>query len=172
MGLVDGKPPRADLAKPRREPLRQKALGRDEQQAQLAPPQEPPGLVGLVLACRRVEGRGANAEAPHLLDLVAHQRDQRRDHDGERAIDDRRQLVAHRLAGAGRHDGEHVLAGEHGGDDLGLAGAEVVIAEDGFQRGAGRFPALTQRADPPGAAGGRRGFRRACRGGSACPCGR
>ena len=46
------------------------------------------------------------------------------------AVDDRRQLVAHRLAAAGRHDGEHVLAGEHRGDDLGLAGAEIVVAED------------------------------------------
>ncbi len=125
----------------------------------------------LVLAGRRVEGRGGDAEAAHLLHLVAHQRDQRRDDDGERAVDDRRQLVAHRLAAAGRHDGEHVLAGEHGGDDLGLAGAEIVVAEDRIRAPRARLAALSQRRRPR-AAGGRRACRRAGRGGSACPCGR
>ena len=78
--------------------------------------------------------RRGDAEAPHLLDLVAHQRDQRRDDERQPAVEHRGQLVAERLAAAGRHDGEDVLAGEHRRDDLRLAGAETVVAEDGLQR--------------------------------------
>ena len=43
---------------------------------------------------------------------------------------ERRQLVAERLACTGRHDGENVLAGEHGAHDLLLPFAEGGEAED------------------------------------------
>jgi hypothetical protein len=49
----------------------------------------------------------------------------------------RRQLVAHRFAGTGRHHREHRLAAHHRCDDLVLAGTEIIIAKDGFERGAG-----------------------------------
>ncbi len=81
----------------------------------------------------RIERRRRDPEAPHLLDLVAHQRDQRRDDQRQPAVDDRRKLVAERLAASGRHHREDILAGKHGGDDLGLAGTEGVVAEDGLE---------------------------------------
>ena len=172
MRLVDGEPPDAGVAQARRQALGLEPLRRDEEQAQLLFAQEPPGLARLVVAGRGVEGRCGDAEAAHLLHLVAHQRDQRRHDDGERAVDDRRQLVAHRLAGAGRHHGKHVLAGEHGGDDLGLAGAEIAVAEDRSERRARGCEPVSQRRRPRAAAGRRRACRRAGRGGSACPGGR
>ena len=59
-----------------------------------------------------------------LVVLILHQRDQRR-HDERDAVElERGQLVAQRLAGAGRHDRERVDAGEHVADRERLAGAE------------------------------------------------
>ena len=49
----------------------------------------------------------------------------------EAAADDRRELEAERLAAARRHDREHVLARERGGEDVLLSGTKVREAEDG-----------------------------------------
>jgi len=65
------------------------------------------------------------------VDLVFHEREQGRDDDGEAAFEEERgHLVADALAAAGWHDGEGVAAFEDGGDDLGLAGAKLGVAED------------------------------------------
>ncbi len=80
-----------------------------------------------------VERRGGDAIAAQLRDLVAHQRDQWRHHDGEPVAQQRRKLVAQRLAAAGRHHRQHVAAVENGGNDLGLAGPECPEAE-GFAK--------------------------------------
>ena len=50
----------------------------------------------------------AQPARPQRLDLVLHQRHQRRDHDREVVAHQRRQLVAERLARAGGHDHQHV----------------------------------------------------------------
>ena len=96
--------------------------------------EQAPGFVRLALVVRGVERRRGDAEKPHLLDLVAHQRDQRRNDERQLAGEQCRQLEAERLAAPGRHDREDVLAGEHRGDDFRLAVAETVIAEDALQR--------------------------------------
>ena len=49
-------------------------------------------------------------DALERLDLVLHQRDERRDHEREVRAHERGQLVAERLARAGGHDDEHVAA--------------------------------------------------------------
>jgi hypothetical protein len=64
------------------------------------------------------------------LDLVAHQRDQRRHDHREPLPGEGRKLVAQGLAGSRRHDGEHVLAGQNRTHDLLLAFAEGREAED------------------------------------------
>ena len=138
MGLVDGEPPCAELLQAHGQPVGQEALRRDEQEAQRAGAQEPPGLERLLVRGHGVERRRRHADRGHLAHLVAHQGDQRRHHDGERAVDQGRELVAHGLAAAGRHDREHVLSGQDGGDDLGLAGPEIVVAEHRFERRARR----------------------------------
>ena len=80
MGLVDGEPADAGAPEPLGEGVVGEPLGRDEEEAERRRPRalSPGGFVA-ELAGRRVERRGSDAEAPHLLDLVAHQRDQRRD---------------------------------------------------------------------------------------------
>ena len=89
----------------------------------------------LVEIIGRVEARGGNAGGRELRHLVAHQRDQRRHHHGEAAAHDRGQLIAQRLARAGRHDGEDVAPVEDCLDDLGLPGPEARKTEGGAQRG-------------------------------------
>ena len=72
-----------------------------------------------------VEAGGHGAGATHLLHLVRHEREQRRDHDGDAGQLEGGELIRERLARAGRHDREHVAAGEQIADDRLLAGAEV-----------------------------------------------
>ena len=71
-----------------------------------------------------------------LVDLVLHQRDERREDERRRGSQHRRELVRERLARAGGHQRERVAAGERGAHDLLLPGAEVVEPEVLAQRGA------------------------------------
>src|SRR5690606_26058494 len=82
---------------------------------------------------RGVEVGGGDARGLKLVDLILHQRDQRRDDDGEPGAVQRGQLETHRLAAAGRKEGEDVPTGEGGLDDLTLERAESVVAENGVE---------------------------------------
>ena len=93
--------------------------------------------LGLLAVGLRGEGAGLDAGGGQGAHLVAHQRDQRGDDESDAGARQRRELVAERLAAAGRHDGEDVAAGFDGGDDLLLAGAEVGEAEDTGEKVAG-----------------------------------
>ena len=55
-----------------------------------------------------------------LHHLVFHERDERRDDDRQAGEEQRRQLVAQRLAATGGHDGQAVPAGQNVADDVGL----------------------------------------------------
>ena len=109
-------------------------LGRHIGEAQLAARDLFQNGAVLVEIIGGIEACGRDAVAPELRHLVAHERDQRRHHDGEPVAHQRRQLIAQRLAAPGRHDGKHVAAGEDRLDDLGLAGAEVRKTEHGAQQ--------------------------------------
>jgi hypothetical protein len=93
------------------------------------------GGVALGVDERRAAGRG------HVerVDLVLHERDERRDDERQVVAHERGKLVAERLPGAGRHDDEHVARGWPDGrpDGLLLARAEGVEAEVLAQRGGG-----------------------------------
>ena len=72
----------------------------------------------------RVDERDrAGRDALQRLDLVLHQRHERRDDEREVGAHQRGQLVAERLARAGRHHDEHVAPGDRGVDRLALARA-------------------------------------------------
>ena len=77
----------------------------------------------------RVQVRRAQADLRHGVDLVLHERDQRRDDQRRAAEHARRDLVGERFTRARRHDADAVAPGEHGADDLLLSGAERFIAE-------------------------------------------
>ncbi len=73
---------------------------------------------------RAVDLGGVDADLLQLVHLVLHQGDQGRDDDRGAGELGPGELVAQGLAGAGRHDGQGVLAGEDGLDDLLLPLAE------------------------------------------------
>jgi hypothetical protein len=75
----------------------------------------------------------ARTPSGQRVDLVLHQRDQRRDHDPDAVADQRRDLVAQRLAAAGRHQHQRVATADDVADDLLLATPERVVAEDPAQ---------------------------------------
>ena len=81
------------------------------------------------------------ARTPELrerVDLVLHQRDQRRDDDADAVAQERGDLVAQRLAAAGRHEHERVAARHHPLDDRLLRAAEGGVPEHGAQALGGR----------------------------------
>ena len=78
-----------------------------------------------VAAVRRIESACRNSIGLQLCDLIAHQRDQRRDDDGQSVPQKRGQLIAKRLAAACRHDSEHVSPIEDRADNIILARPEI-----------------------------------------------
>src|SRR5262249_333045 len=81
---------------------------------------------GARLSCieARVQSRCGGAVPIHEVDLVLHQRDERRDDDGHAVEHERGQLVAEALAAAGGENGERRAAVEQRVDDLTLAWTE------------------------------------------------
>src|SRR5262249_32353076 len=71
-----------------------------------------------------MQRRCANAAAIQLVHLILHQRDEGRDHQGRARQHERRQLKSERLAGSGRHDGQHVVSVDHGPDQIFLTWTE------------------------------------------------
>src|SRR5690606_25755393 len=85
--------------------------------------------LGLARRQRAVEERGAHPQDLQRLDLVFHQRDERRYHHRRARPQDGRHLVAQRLAPAGRHEYQRVVAIQHGLDDRALLAPELLVAE-------------------------------------------
>jgi hypothetical protein len=135
VGLVDrdcADVPAGQLA---REIASQQAFRGDVEQAVLAG-------IEVRLAGRHLGGfqRGIEIGRGHpggveLVDLVLHQRDQRRDDDGQPVAHQRRKLVAEALAGTGRKDRHGVESGQGGGHDVLLERTEGIVAENLLEQG-------------------------------------
>ena len=142
MRLVDGErfhSPFAELGEKIRqhEPLR-----REVKQAVFAGVEFGEALFRLPGIQRGVEERRRHAAGGELINLILHQRDERRDNHGEPVPHHSRQLVTQALAGTGGQHGQRVAAGEKRLRDFALMRTESVVAEDFFQllfqRGHGR----------------------------------
>ncbi len=127
--LVDREERDSRLREAGEEALVVEPLRRDVQELQraLLQPIEDRALLGGVEA--RIEPRGLDPVPLQEVDLVLHQRDQRRDHDRQPAEEEGRKLVAEALAGPGRKDRERRSPGEERLDDPFLAGPEGVKTE-------------------------------------------
>ncbi len=101
---------------------------REDELAALVPDHVEPRAL-LVRRKRAVQLRCLYARLPELIDLILHQRDERRDDDGRAFQMQGRQLVAERLARARRHHRERVAPFEHGAYDLLLPGPHPRDAE-------------------------------------------
>ena len=134
--LVDGDEPHADAADPLAEALAAVAdqpLGRDVQQPARAAAHHRHRRAALLWRLRAVQARGGHAARHQAVDLVLHQRDERRDDQRQprarRAIvDQRRRLEAERLAAAGRQHQHAVAALEDRVDRLALPRPELAEA--------------------------------------------
>ena len=111
------------------EPGVTQALGRHVRHARAAARE---ALEGGVLVARRergVEPHHLEPELGQLVVLILHQRDERRDDQRDAVELEGGELVAERLAAAGRHDRQRIDAGDHVADGQALAGTEVADAE-------------------------------------------
>ena len=97
--------------------------------------QPAPDGVGLLFRVARGQRPRRNPRLTQGAHLVAHQRNQRRDHHRDALSAQRGQLEAQRFPAPRRHDRQHVFARDHGLHDLLLAGAEAVESEDGRKKG-------------------------------------
>ena len=128
--LVDDEARDVELAEQPQELIGCEPFGRDVQQPQRVPPR---GAQHARAGCRpssiECSAPDADAASIQLVDLILHQRDQRRHDERRPGQHHRRQLVAERLARSGRHHREHVAPAEHGGDDLLLSLPELRMTE-------------------------------------------
>ena len=149
MRLVDGQNIGPRRAQQRLRVSAHEPLGCDIKETIAALPQ---ALLDRGVIARAVDGIQSgrrDAARAQLLHLIAHQGDQRRDDDGEARAHDGWKLITKRLAGAGRHHGEDVLAVENGLKHFQLPRPEVGKAETALQRRAGVNHVVEQEA-PPG----------------------
>jgi hypothetical protein len=130
----------------------QQALGGDVDEVEVAAEDGLLDLLRFPPVERRVEDGGLDAELGQRVDLVLHQRDQRRDDDGAAGAEQGGNLVAEALAAAGRHQHQRIAAAGDVVDDFGLRAAEGGVAEDVAQ-------------DLQGCCCGRHRFRAGLRGG-------
>ncbi len=105
-------------------------LHRDHEDADLAALDAFHHCRRFLAALARVDAGGGDPVARQEGQLILHQRQQRRDDQGQVGQVQGRQLIAQRLARAGGKDRRRRTAGGYRFDDRALAGAEVVIAED------------------------------------------
>ena len=147
MGLVNRQQRHAPLGEQRqRAPLRE-PFGRDIEQldATRSHTRAGPHVIRVILG--RMQGRGGETRLRERAQLIAHQRDERRDDDDEPDPHRRRELIEQRLSRSRRHDGQHVAPREHRLDDLGLPGQKVRKAESLAQSAARVVEARRGHAD-------------------------
>jgi hypothetical protein len=130
MRLVDREEGDRELIEQREAALGDQPLRREVQEIQLAGARAALHRLRGLPVERRIQELGAHPGLLQRRDLVLHQRDQRRDDDAHALAQQRGQLVADRLAAAGRHQHQGVAAGRDVRDDLGLVGPEGGVAED------------------------------------------
>ena len=130
MRLVDGEQRERRPLQQVQEARRGETLRRDIDEVEPALAHRPLDARPLAAVERRVEGRRLHPVLDERGHLVLHQRDQRRDDDRHPLPDQRRHLVAERLAGTRRHQHQRVFAPDYRVDGSALVAAERLVAED------------------------------------------
>jgi hypothetical protein len=77
----------------------------------------------------RVKRRRSDLPLPHGGDLILHQGNERRNHQGQSWQESRRQLIAERLAQPSRHDRHRIAPSQHGANDFLLTRPKLRKAE-------------------------------------------
>lgn len=134
MRLVHGHQRNRRMAREATEPFRLQTFRRDVEQLDPSRGRQRKYRRLLVRRLRGVDERGRNADVVQRVDLIAHQRDQRRDDDGRSRQNRGRNLIAYGFSGPGGHDAEDVMPGENVVDHTGLPRTERFVSEISFQR--------------------------------------
>lgn len=152
MRLVDGEQRDAAAFQQGQEARVQQALRGDVKQVQIARQQGAFDPLCVLRVQRGIEEFGAHAELAQRLDLVLHQRDQRRDHNADAVAQQRRHLIAQRLAATGGHQHQGIVTRSDVFDNGLLWAAEVVVTEDAAEQfvGGGIHPLRIPRGSSPG----------------------
>ncbi len=129
MRLVDCEERHLDPGERLPEALVAEALGSDVEEAEAAVADGAHQVSDLVGGEGRVEAGGGHAAPGELVDLVLHEGDERRDHQGEAGEEQGRDLVTEGLAAAGGEDRRGGPAGQEVADHLRLAGEELRVTE-------------------------------------------
>jgi len=111
----------------------QQPFRRDVEQIQFARQQLPLDLALILGAQAGIEVGGGDASLAQCVDLILHQRDQRRHHDAGTLSLQRGDLIAQRLAAAGRHQHQRITAFAYTLDDRLLLAAETGITENALK---------------------------------------
>ena len=133
VGLVDGDEGDREVLDGRQESRVRQALRCNVQDLELAAFDAVPNLFLCPKAERVVEESRMQAQVKELPHLVAHERDQGRDHDGGAAERDGGDLVDQRFARSGGHDGQHVPFPHDCPDGPLLLRAEPIVPEAALQ---------------------------------------
>ena len=128
MRLVDRERLRAGALQQLTKARHRQALRRNEQQLQLSIEQRALDIPLLARILRTVQLRGRDAAFAQSVDLILHQRNERRHDDRDVVFQQRRHLIAERFAAAGRHDDETVASGKRRVHRFFLKRAECRIA--------------------------------------------
>ena len=129
MSLVDGEQGDARLAQEVERSFPRQPFRRHVKQFYPAGSDFLIGVRDLEIVLARVQRRGGQPQRFERAQLIAHQRDQRRDHHHEFDPQHRRQLIQQRLSRARRHHRQHVASGQHRLQRLGLPGQKLGKAE-------------------------------------------
>src|SRR5215475_11925300 len=87
-----------------------------------------------LLIQRRIQVSGRDSAGLQSVHLIFHERDERRNHNGQAFAYQSRQLKTEGLATAGWHQHKHIAPGERIADDLTLQRPESVVPEMLFER--------------------------------------
>ncbi len=138
MRFVDGKQRQAvagphALQRPH-EPFGHQALGSHVEQIQLSREQAPLHLARGMRILAGIQERRPHAQLQERIDLVLHQRYERRNHDPHALAQQGGDLVADGLAAAGGHQHQGIATRAHVRDDLRLCAAKGRVPEDRLQQ--------------------------------------
>ena len=129
MGFVDGEKTHLLVFEQGQEVGIGQALRRREDDLRGAGSERGLGGADLLGGHAAVQLERGDAALAQLVALVLHQGDERRDDDRDAWQQQGRQLVAKRFAGTRGHEGQRRSARQHVGDDLLLAGAQMLQPE-------------------------------------------
>lgn len=129
MRLVDGDQADIEPGKRIQHPLGHQPFRREVEQPRLARRDAAPCRDIGITVDRGIDRIGGDAGEAQCRDLILHQRHQRRNDNGQPALDQRRNLIAQRFARTRRHDRQHVAAAKQCLHHRGLSGTEIVETE-------------------------------------------